>query len=217
MLTWVATALALLLSAAPLAVAQPTGKVFQVGLLLPGNPTGPDPARKAFLNRLAELGWAPGENLVFAPRYAEGQLDRLPQLAAELVQLKVSLIVTAGTHATWAAKRATTTIPIVMFAGDPVGSGIVASLARPSGNITGLTIDAGPELGAKRELLKEVAPKVSRVGILWDPLNPGEEHFAKIAEPLARSLGLTLLPVSVRSPSDFDEAFAQHAVDRGLR
>ena len=216
MLAWLAIALALTPFAAPLAAdAQPAGKVYQIGLLLPGNPTGPDAARLSFLKRLAELGWTPGQNFIFEPRYAEGQLDRLPQLAAELVQLKVSLILTAGTQATFAAKRATATIPIVMFAGDPVGSGLVASLARPGGNITGLTADAGPELAAKRlELLKEAAPKISRVGILWNPSNPAEAHFAKAAEASSRPLGLTLLPVGVRSPSDFDEAFRALARQR---
>lgn len=146
------------------------------------------------------------------PRYAEGQPDRLTQLAAELVQRKVSLIVTAGTQATLAAKRATTTISIVMFAGDPVGSGLVASLSRPGGNVTGLTADAGPELGAKRlELLKEVAPKVSRIGILGNPANPAEAHFAKALEAPSRALGLTLLRVSARSPGDYPEAFAMLA------
>jgi len=204
------------LFASPLAAdAQPAGKVYRIGVLSPGNAAASDAARQSFLKRLSELGWTPGQNLHFEPRYAEGKFDRLAELAAELVQLKVSLILALGTQATFAAKRATATIPIVMFAGDPVGTGLVASLARPGGNITGLTSDAGLELGAKRlQLLKEAAPKISRVGILWNPSNPAEASFAKTGRALSGALGLTLLPLDVRSPGDFDDAFAALTRDR---
>ena len=157
---------------APLAAeAQQAGKVYRIGVLSSGSsiPDDVGHGRQAFLERLSDLGWVVGQNLTFEPRSADQRLDRLPGLAAELVQLKVSMIVAFGTPATLAAKRATATIPIVMLAGDPVSSGLVASLAHPGGNITGLTNEAGLEIFAKRlELLKEMAPKISRLGILTE-------------------------------------------------
>jgi len=158
---------------------------------------------QAFLERLSDLGWVVGQNLTFEPRSADQRLDRLPGLAAELVQLNVSMILAFGNEAALAAKRATATIPIVMVAGDPVGSGLVASLARPGGNITGLTNEAGLEIFSKQlELLKEAAPKISRVGIL------ANRSVREATVPTTQALRLTFLPVEVRSPSDFDDAFA---------
>jgi putative ABC transport system substrate-binding protein len=131
---------------------------------------------------LRQLGLVEGKNITFEHRYAENRLDRLPELAAELVRLNVDVIVALGTLAPLAAKRATTTIPIVMAnAGDPLGSGLVTSLARPDGNVTGMSLMA-PDLGAKRlELLKEVLPRISRVGILWNAANP---YSALVFNPL---------------------------------
>ncbi len=166
-----AVVVAVSLVLAPLGAAQEhkAGKVYRVGVLLSGSSAFDNVGhgREAFLERLSDLGWVVGQNLTFERRYAEEKLDRLPDLAAELVQLKVSMILAFGNQAALAAKGATATIPIVMIASDPVGSGLVASLARPGGNITGLTNEAGLEIFSKRlELLQEAAPKISRVGIL---------------------------------------------------
>ena len=200
------------LLAAPLAAEAQPGKVNWIGVLSPGSPDSGSSAlalRQSFLQRLHELGWIVGQNLAVEPRYAEGKLDRLPDLAAELVQLKVSVLLAFGTPAAFAAKRATATIPIVMLAGDPVGTGLVASLGRPGGNVTGLTNEAGLELVGKRlELLKEAAPKTSRVGILWDFSNPAELRGQGATQAPARVLGLTLLPQDVRTPNDLDGALA---------
>jgi putative ABC transport system substrate-binding protein len=207
-----AVVLTLSLTLAPLAAeAQQAGKVYRVGVLSSGSSAFDNvgQVRQAFLERLSDLGWVVGQNLTFERRYAEGKLDRLPDLAAELVQLKVSMILAFGNQAALAAKGATATIPIVMIAGDPVGSGLVASLARPGGNITGLTNEAGLEIFSKRlELLKEAAPKISRVGILANRSSTREARVLEATVPTAQALRLTFLPVEVRSPSDFDGAFA---------
>jgi putative tryptophan/tyrosine transport system substrate-binding protein len=173
----VALALLIVLAVPLAAEGQQAGKVYRVGVLSSGSVALDDVGngRQAFLERLSDLGWVAGQNLMIEPRHAEGQLDRLPGLAAELVQLKVGMIVALGTSAALAAKRATATIPIVIVAGDPVGTGLVASLAHPRGNITGLTNEAGLGIFSKRlELLKETAPKISRVGILTDRSNTAE-------------------------------------------
>jgi putative ABC transport system substrate-binding protein len=203
------------LLAAPLtAEAQPAGTLVRIGVLSPASPSL-DTARHAFLQHLNELGWVLGRNLTFESRYAEGNLARLPDLASELVQFKVSVILAFGTHASFAAKHATATIPIVMLAGDPVGTGLVASLARPGGNLTGLTHEAGLEVFAKRlEFLKEVAPKTSRVGILWNPTNPTEMRGREANLELGRPLGLTLIRLDVRSPGDFEGAFTSASRER---
>jgi ABC-type uncharacterized transport system substrate-binding protein len=206
-----AVVLSLSLILAPLAgEAQQAGKVYRIGVLSSGGSSADDGySQQAFLERLSDLGWVAGQNLTFELRRAEGQLDRLPGFAAELVQLKVSLILALGNQAALAAKRATATIPIVMLSSDPVGSGLVVSLAHPGGNITGLTNEAGLEIFSKRvALLKEAAPKISRVGILANRSNTVEERVHEATVPTARALRLTFLPVEVRSPSDFDGAFA---------
>jgi ABC-type uncharacterized transport system substrate-binding protein len=197
---------------APLAaVAQQGGKVYRIGVLSSGSsiPEDVGHGRQGFLERLSDLGWVVGQNLAFEPRSADQRPDRLPGLAAELVQLNVSMILAFGSQAALAAKRATATIPIVMLAGDPVGSGLIASLARPGGNITGLTSEAGLEMFSKRlELLKEAAPKISRVGILANRSNTPEARVLNATTPTAQALRLTFLPVEVQSPGDFDGAFA---------
>jgi putative ABC transport system substrate-binding protein len=166
--------LALLLgmpSVTPTADAQSPAKGFRVGTLFPGSrPSAPDWKQHwAFVEGLRELGWVDGQNVIVEDRWADGKTSRLPELAAELVRMKVDVIFTASWPAAVAAKQATTTIPIVISgAGDPVGTGLVASLARPGGNITGLG-DLATELSAKRlELLKETVPKLSRVAVLWN-------------------------------------------------
>jgi putative ABC transport system substrate-binding protein len=162
-----------------------------------------------FRQGLRELGYVEGQNLTVESRWADGRTERLPGLAAELVRLKADLIVAAGTPAALAVKQATTTIPIVMVGvGDPVTLGLVASLARPGGNITGLTT-VNIELAGKRVgLLKEMMPKVSRVAILWDQANPAAEFNVKETEAAAASVGLTLQVFAVRGPDEFSSSFS---------
>ena len=196
--------LALPLLAAPLAaLAQQPAKTPRIGLL--DYAAFWEPLRQG----LRKLGYVEGQNIAFEYRPTEGRRERLPDLAAELVRLKVDVIVTFGTPATVAAKQATTTIPIVMVGtGDPLRTGLVASLARPGGNVTGNTI-LGAELSGKRlELLKEALPKVSRVALLWNPTNPNQVvHFEDI-QVGARALGVTVQSVKVSSPDEFESAFA---------
>ena len=158
---------------APLAVeAQQAGRVYRIGYLL-GTTREQEPALEAFLEGMRALGYVEGQNLVMEYRAAEGQYERLPALAAELVRLPVDVLLAAITPAALAARDATTTIPIVMAGvGDPLGSGLVASLARPGGNVTGLTSLQSELVGKELEFLKEVLPTVSRVAVLWNPANP---------------------------------------------
>jgi putative ABC transport system substrate-binding protein len=169
--------LALSIFVAPLAAdAQPAEKVHRIGRLGPGfppTPTRPNPSVEAFRQGLRELGYVEGQTIAMAWRFTEGQLDRVAEAAAELVRLKMDIIVTMGTPATRAAMQATTTIPIIMVSvGDPLRTGLVASLAQPGGNVTGSTL-LGPELSPKRlQLLQEALPTASRVAFLWNPTNP---------------------------------------------
>ena len=158
---------------------------------------------------LQELGWNEGKNIVVERRYADNWNEALPELAAELVRLNVDVIVANVTLPTRAAKQATSTIPIVMIApGDPVGDGLVDSLARPGGNVTGMSALLSPELAAKRlQLLKEVLPGLSRVAVLWDPAIPASTRLMRETEDAARTLGIGVESVEVRSPTDFDAAF----------
>ncbi len=184
---------------APLAAeAQPAGKVPRIGVLVSNTQAATSTQLEAFRQELRERGYVEGQNIAIQYRYGDGNLDRLPKLAAELVALNVNLIVTSGTSPTRAAQRATRTIPIVMtLVGDPITSGFIASLARPSGNITGLTQMAA-ELGGKRlELLKQAFPKVSRVAVLVDP---GVTGALQNMQTAAAALGVTLLPLEVRGP-----------------
>jgi putative tryptophan/tyrosine transport system substrate-binding protein len=177
---------------------------YTIGYLSAG-PTSPPELWAVIVEALRELGLVEGKNVTFERRFAENRLDQLPELAAELVRLNVDVIMTIGTLAPLAAKRGTTSIPIVMLnAGDPVGSGLVTSLARPGGNVTGMSLMA-PDLGAKRlELLKEVLPQVSRVGILWNAANPYSALVFKASEKAAPILGIALQSIEVRSPNDID-------------
>jgi len=157
---------------------------------------------------MRQLGYIEGKNIVIEYRHAEGKLDRLPGLAAELVRLKVDVIVTTGPTTTRPAKEATSTIPIVMAQDtDPVGNGFVTSLARPSGNITGLS-SLAPELSGKRlELLKEIAPGLSRVAVLWASTTPGSAQALKEMERAAEALGVKLQFLDILGPKDIDAAF----------
>jgi putative ABC transport system substrate-binding protein len=191
------------------ATAQPPAHSPKVGWLEGSGRTDKEHLRAVFLQGLRELGYVEGQNLVLIRRDIEGQPDRLPTLAAELVQLPVDVIVTTGgVPATRAAMRATTTIPIVMAeAGNPVGTGLVASLARPGGNVTGLS-SGGPIAGRRLQLLKEAAPGVARVAVLYHPPFPATVLNLHEAQAAAPALGLTVLPMEVRTPDEFDDQFA---------
>jgi putative ABC transport system substrate-binding protein len=191
--------------------AQQAASVTRIGWLIPSSLSDPRVVRfvQAFRQGLHELGYVEGQNIAIEFRFAEGQYDRLPGLAAELVRLKVNVIVAGGPPAIQAAKQATETIPIVMAAvADPVATGFVASLARPGGNITGIS-NMLPELVGKQvELLKEVRPQVSRVALLGNPANPNYAPLVRHAQDAARTLGVRLQPLEARDPSEIDSAFA---------
>jgi putative tryptophan/tyrosine transport system substrate-binding protein len=191
----------------PLAArAQQRGKKYIIGRFNAGSAT--EPLHDVFTEILRELGWVEGENVVFERRYAENRLERLPELAADLVRLKVDVIVATGTLAPLAAKRATSTIPIVMTgAGDPLGTGLVDSLARPGGNVTGMSLMV-PELGGKRlELLKELLPRLARVAVLWNAANPYSALVFKQVQAAGTILGIEVQSLEARQPDDFDGAF----------
>ena len=195
---------------APLAAeAQPPTKVYRIGWLRPDSPPlSPWPPQEAFRQRLHELGYVEGQNLVIESRYAEGSEERLPALAAELVRLKVDVIVAPGTAAILAAQHATRTIPTVMTgANDPAGQGLVASLARPGGNTTGLS-NLGVELPGKRlELLKETVPQSTRIAVLGNPADPAYEPALHTVTVAAQTLGLHLHVVELRRAEELDTAF----------
>jgi putative ABC transport system substrate-binding protein len=203
--------------ASPLAArAQPTSKARRIGLF---DSSSPEAGRlrlwDAFRQRMRELGYVEGDTVVFEPRWALGRVDRPLALAAELVDLKVDVIVTAALLATQAAKRATDTIPIVMAAvDDPVSLGLAASLNRPGGNVTGLaTIDS--DLIAKRlELLRQVVPQASRLAMIWEAGNKGSGTAARNAQSAAQALGISLQSLPVRGAEEFDGAFASMVRDR---
>jgi putative ABC transport system substrate-binding protein len=193
------------LTVPPAAEAQPAPKIPRIGILGNASPSSGAPLLEGFRQGMRELGYS---DIVIEVRWAEGRPERFPDLAAELVRLKVDIIVSAGTAGPLAAKRATSTIPIVMIgAGDPVASGLVQSLARPGGNVTGTSMTA-PELGGKRlQLLKEAVPGLSRVAVLWNPFNPDSTFVLKGTEMAARTLGIRVQSLEVKRPEDFDIAF----------
>jgi putative tryptophan/tyrosine transport system substrate-binding protein len=211
--TQLATALVFLLLGASLgtAAAQPPEKVPRVGYLSPGSSS--DPARlrrfEAFRQGLRELGYVEGRNISLESRWAEGKYDRFPTLLADLVRLKVQVIVAVGGNATQAAQQATRTIPIVMSVVlDPLGSGLVSSLARPGGNVTGLSLMAPDLVGKQFEVLKQAVPEGSRVALLWNPGNPGSARQLREAEAAARTMGVRLHAVEARGPEEITAAFA---------
>jgi len=206
--------LALALLVAPLAATPPAGKVWRIGFLQAPSPAVSEPFVEAFRQGLRELGYVEGQNITCEYRWAHGQVEALPALAAELVRLHVDLIFAGGTAASLAARDATQTIPIVFAGvGDPVGTGLVASLARPGGNLTGGSTQ-NFELDQKRlELLREVSPRtIFQVGVVFNPMTRSQvgEHLIGAA----RALSITLRPVEVRSPDDFEGAFARMASER---
>jgi putative ABC transport system substrate-binding protein len=185
--------------------AQQAAKMRVIGFLSPGSEAS---FISDFFDALAELGWSEGKNVVVERRNAENRVERLPELAAELVHLNVDVIVASGTLGPLAAKRVTSTIPIVMTAsGDPLGSGLVASLARPGGNVTGMSLMA-PDLGGKRlELLKELLPRLARVAVLWNAANPYPPIVFKETQGACRTLGIEVQSLELRGPDDFERAF----------
>ena len=199
---------ALLFALGSLAEAQQPKKVARIGFLSPVSASDTALWHQAFRQGLRDLGWVEGKNISIEYRYAEGRSDRLPDLAADLVRLKLDIIVVSSGTDALAAKNATRTIPIVMAsAGDPVAIGLVESLARPGGNITGLS-QIAPELAGKRlELLKEIVPKLSRVAVLWNPQGQTSTVGWKEIQLPARELGVKLHSLEVRSSNDFDKAF----------
>jgi putative ABC transport system substrate-binding protein len=191
------------------AQAQEPARIHRIGILIASSASVYSARVEALRQRLRELGYVEGKNIVIEYRYAEGKRERLPDLVAELVRLKVDVIVTSGS-ANLPAKKASATIPIV-FAGsaDPVGTGLVSSLGRPGGNITGLS-NMAPDLDGKRlELLKEAFPKVARVALLWQPSGSRGNLPLTEMEAAAKALGLKLLSLEVRSLDDFEGAFAK--------
>jgi putative tryptophan/tyrosine transport system substrate-binding protein len=193
------------------AEAQQPKKVPRIGYLSIGDPATESTRAEGIRLALRELGYIEGQNIATEYRYAAGKLDRVPELAAELVRLKVDILVVGGPIPIRAAKNATKTIPIVMIGlgPDPVEAGFIESLARPGGNVTGLT-NLGPELGGKRlELFKEAVPKLARVAVLYDPTIPASVRELKDVLPAAaRALGLTVRSWEVRAADDFDKIFA---------
>jgi ABC-type uncharacterized transport system substrate-binding protein len=205
--TFLAGTGAVLLAAPVAAKAQQAGKMPRIGFLAPTTPTAFRPNAEAFRQGLGELGYVEGKTCVLELRYADGRPDRLPELARELVGLKLDVIVTAADPAIAAIKRETRATPIVMaFSGDPVGTGFVTSLAHPGGNITGLS-GISPQLSGKRlELLKQVVPRLSRVAFLWNPDVRSSLLDYRETEATASSLRLELQSVEVSSAADLDRA-----------
>ena len=201
-----------LVAVAVIAEAQQPKKISRIGALWMGNPTSESPRSEAIRQHLRELGYIEGQNIAIEYRYAEGKRDRLPELAAELVRLKVDVVVVSGgVVQVRAAMDATKTIPIVMLGqgSDPVAAGLIDSLARPGGNVTGIT-NLTPELGGKRlELLKDAVPKLVRVAVLYESASPPNVLQVKeYLPPAARALKLTIQPWEVRAADDFEKVFS---------
>jgi putative tryptophan/tyrosine transport system substrate-binding protein len=194
---------------APTAIAESL-RVHRVGVLNPGDPlTDTGYFGSAIVRGFAKQGYTPGRNVLFERRGAQGHMERLPQLVEELLASNVDVILTLGYRPALAAKQKTTSVPVVVtLSGDPVALGLVESLARPTGNLTGIS-DVSGELAAKRlEFLKEIKPHLRRVAMLWNADDLGMTLRYRAAEAAAQQLGLSLQPLGVREPDDFDEAFA---------
>jgi putative ABC transport system substrate-binding protein len=200
---------ALLLALCFSAETQQQAKVPKVGWLGSGSSSGPGGNRVVFQQVLREIGYVEGKTIVFEHRFADNKLDRLPALADELVLLKVDILLTSSTNEALAAKNATKTIPIVFLGGgDPVAAGLVDSLARPGGNITGFTPIAPVIVGKRLELLKETVPKLSRVAVAWDPQSGSSLEWNESQAP-ARALGLQLHSIEVSSADKYEDAFKE--------
>ena len=187
---------------------QQSGKIFRVGFLTAFSSSADTDLFESFRQGMRELGYDNGRNIAYETRWAEGKLERLPVLAAELVAFKPDVMLVANTPSVMAAKKATTTIPIVMVGvGDPVGTGLVDSLARPGGNVTGITNIIGEITGKRLELLKEVVPRLSRVAVLGQPSDPIFAIQMRHAAAAARSLKVEVFPVEIHAVSELDRAF----------
>jgi putative ABC transport system substrate-binding protein len=196
------------------ATAQQAGKLHRVGFLWDSPAVWPH-ALEAFRQGLRDLGWVEGQNIVVEYRWSEGRFERLPGLVEELVRLKVDLIVAPTSIYTAAARRATSTIPIVFAShADPIGSGHVASLARPGTNATGLTIVMSETMAKSLELLKGTVPGLTRVAVIWDPATPSHRPGLKAVEDMGRALGIHLQSLAVRSATELDSAFSSIARER---
>ena len=197
----------LLLAVSAIADAQQPGNFHRIGMLVSGSVATHGHRIDAFRQGLRDLGYVEGKNITIEYRYGEGKRERFANLAAEVVSLKPDVIYVSSTGFTQAAKKATSTIPIVSIGGDLVGDGLVASLARPGGNITGST-NISPDVSGKRlELLKEAAPNISRVAVLYDPRG-GDVNEAKETQSAAQPVGVTIYPVQAQAPEEFTGAFA---------
>src|SRR5215467_1269337 len=196
------------------AEAQQPRKIPRIGYLTADSLSASSTRTEAFRRGLRELGYIEGKNIVIEWRSADGRLERLPALAAELVRLKVDVIVTGGTGSTRPANEATNTIPIVMIAGDPVRNGFVASLARPGGNITGLSVSSSELAGKQLELLKETVPSLSHLSVLGTSTSPGNAQALKETEVAARALGIKLQYLDVRDLGDIENAFRTASKER---
>jgi ABC-type uncharacterized transport system substrate-binding protein len=208
-------ALMLALLATPLAAG--AEQVFRIGILGNVPLTDPEGSRNwgAFIQGLRDLGYVEGRNITIEHRSSEGHYERLPELAAELARLQVDVIVVPASQNAFAAKQATRTIPIVMIGDpDPVGAGLVASLAQPGGNVTGLSMLSPEMVGKELELLKEIVPRVSRVAILVNPTNPTQPLWLEHAKVAARTLGVELQAQEARGPENFERAFAAMTRER---
>lgn len=204
--------LAICLTASGVSEAQPAAKVYRIGIMSSSSPPRPsdqNPARDAFEQVLRDHGFVEGQNLVIERRYSEGREARHAEFAAELVQMKVDLIVAAGSPPSHAAKLATSTIPIVMLAAaNPERQGLVASLGRPGGNITGISNQGLDASGKMFQLMKDVVPRLSRVAIMWHADNPASAISFKEGDvPAARALGVSLVSLEIRGPDDLERAF----------
>jgi putative ABC transport system substrate-binding protein len=206
--TFLATVISGSLAPSLAALAQQAGKVYRIGFVWDTPAVWPH-ALEAFRQGLRDLGWIEGRNIIIEYRWAEGRFDRLGGLMEELVQLKVDLIVAPTSIYTGAAKRATSTIPIVFVShADPIGSGHVASLARPGANATGLTIIMSETMAKSLELLKATIPGLTRVAVIWDPATPSHVPGVKALEAVVGTLGLRLQALAVRGATEFDTAFS---------
>ena len=196
--------------------AQPARKMWRLGVLDPGlSPTEDVWQQSAIVLRLRDLGYVEHQNIAFERRYAGGRIDRLPDLAVELAQLKVDVIFTGTTPAVQAAQKATGTIPIVFISvADPVGSGLVTSLARPGANVTGVSSQLEDLVGKQLQTLKEAAPRSRRVAVLWNPANVASLRSLRDTEVLAPSLGMRVLPIAMASPGDVEPGLSTMKGDR---
>jgi putative ABC transport system substrate-binding protein len=203
------SSLALGLLAAQLAKAQRAGKTYQIGYLALGSRPDDGATPAALRQALAELGYVEGKNVTYVGRWAESMRERLPALAVELVDLKVDVIVTVTSGAARAARNASSATPIVMaLSTDPVGQGLIASLARPGGNVTGMS-DNAIDLSAKRlQLLREAVPTASRIAVLWNERDRAMTQRYREIDRAAQTLGMSVQPLGVREPDDFERAFS---------